>query len=357
MHDQYKLVRELALANTLKLFEYWGLDYRKINDIEVDFINPTRKDSSHGACRFNLQKGLGADFAGTSFTGMDFSKVGFGFTKDDFAHSAPESNFGFDIIGLCQRLHNCHSYREASQLIMKHLEDINNNVGIEKINREAIEAREHKNQLEALKRLRTAEKTWNRCKNYVGTLGEKYLHNRMIFLDEVEPNIRFHSMIKNNELNAYLPTLLFKVSKLPESPLEAIHRIYLSNEASKANVADPKKALGSIKGCAIWFGNPSDELCIVEGPENALSIRSIGYRFVCSTINSSNFGNLVLPDTIKKVILFPDSDEAGIKSAKRAAKNYSEQKKSIKIVFPPKHENKKKWDWNDELMLRGTNVR
>ncbi len=99
-----------------------------------------------------------------------------------------------------------------------------------------------------------------------------------------------------------------------------------------------------------------DTLCIVEGPENALSIRTIGYDFVVSTINAGNFSNIAIPPYVKKVILFPDGDEAGRHAAQKAIEAYKKVIDDVKIIFPPKHPTNPKWDWNDVLMSRGNNV-
>ena len=122
--SKYDQIREEALTNFDLLLTYWGIEYQKINDKEYDFINPLRDDKNHGACRFNVDKGTGADFAGTNFKDTDFLRIGQGFTASDFANITRRGNWGFDIIGLCQRLRGAKSYQDASRLLRDDLKQI-----------------------------------------------------------------------------------------------------------------------------------------------------------------------------------------------------------------------------------------
>lgn len=357
---KYEALKERALINFDHLLNLWQIEYTKINDIEYDFINPTRKDTNHGACRFNVAKGTGADFAGTGFTSADYQSIGPGFTKEDFAGitRGNSDNWGFDIIGLCQRLHGLNTYQDAAAMLKHQLTDLNSKIDLNKVDPGAKEAREHKKLEYNLKTLKSAERAWSLCVPYYKSLGNNYLKSRNIHLPG-EQNIKFHEKIYNTELKTNIPALLFKVSVLPETPLVAIHRIYVAKDGSrKAHVKSQKMALGSIKGAGIWFGIPGPELCIVEGPENALSIRVLGYPFVVCSINATNFSNLSIPVYVKKIILFPDPDEAGKNSAGKAIKAYAKDERLLKLVFPPDKAlpNGKKADWNDILCGRGTAV-
>lgn len=367
----FLLLREKALANALLLFEYWKLKYTKINEEEYDFINPTRDDKNFGACRFNIKKGLGADFTGSSFTSNDFKQIGMGFSREDFnsvANGKPIS-VGFDIIGLVQRLYSCDTYKQAAELLDKQLESLSKQTQLAQVDLHSAIKRQQEASDENQKRIKIARKTWDVCLPIHGTIGETYLNSRMIYLEQKEPQMRFHPKIWNTEVKKLLPCLLLKCSKDIEANLLAIHRIYLDQSGRKAEgLVNKKLALGNTKSLGIWFGSTNiplntslkanrETLCIVEGPENALTIRTLGYDFVVSTINASNFANIIIPDTVKEIILFPDGDEAGKRAAEKASYVYSKIISKIKVIFPPKNPDNPKWDWNDELQLRGKNVR
>jgi len=357
--SRYAQLKELALANIEALFDSWSLQYTKINDSEYDFINPTRGDTNHGACRFNTSKGRGADFTGSNYTKFEFSSFGPGFTREDFSGlgANKEISWGFDIISLCQRLNGCSTYSDAARILQSQLSNIKKNGGeFIKPARDAHLIREHKQQEQKLKILQIVEKTWKLAQPFEGTIGDSYLRSRNIFIKD-EPNVKFISKLYNKELGQTVPALIFRVSETHDGPITAIHRIYLSQKGEKLDVTTPKAALGSISGCAIWFGKPCAQLSIVEGPENALSIRNLGRLSVVSTINSNNFSTLNLSGY--DITLFPDPDEAGKINTLKAVDRYKKQSNSVKIIFPPKRKlsNGKLADWNDVLMGRGDKVK
>lgn len=353
--QKYQQVEELALANFELLLIYWGVPFQKINNREYDFINIARADTNFGACRFNTDKNKGADFAGIDFTNEDYALVGAGLGKEDFEYvpSNVNTNWGFNIIGLCQRLHKCYSYKDAAILLKKHLLEINSDTPLKRVTQEYIDARNHKLQEDTYKKLKKAQQIWAYCKPIEGTLGETYLKSRSIHLVEYEPHVRFHAKVYNNEVKGILPALLFKVSITPASPLVAIHRIYLASDgSSKAKLENQKIALGSIKGAAIWFGEHDKTLSIAEGPETALAIRSLGYPFVACAVSGANFSNLVVPDSVEEILLFGDLDKAGREAVNKAKIAYKKPKRVIKVHFPPKINKNGKTDWNDVLIDR-----
>lgn len=357
---KYAALRERALANFEALLDLWQITFTKISNDEYDFLNPTRKDNNYGACRFNVAKGIGSDFAGTNFTSADYKSLGPGFTKDDFAgynqHTGISTTWGFDIIGLCQRLRGSSTYKDAATELRDNLKSIKSNGKYNPASADAARQRDAQRTENKKKILASAQKTWNYCKDFEGTLADVYLRSRKLYFKGNAPEIKFHPKIYNTELKTFIPAVLFKISKSPESEFLGVHRIYIARDGSrKAHLTNPKMALGSIKGAAIWFGTPDKTLHIVEGPENALTIKYLGYSFVACTISAANFGNLSIPNYVNDVKLFPDPDKAGKEAALKAVDAYQRQGKTVTIVMPPKRtlDNGKLADWNDVLMGKG----
>lgn len=349
MAIDYKSLRVQALANFEPLLNLWNIDWKKISDYEYDFKNPTRNDQNFGACRFNILKNIGSDFALPTFTEADYAILGAGFNKNDFSHQTidyREQSTGFDIIGLVQRFNKLDTYREAAELLRKQLIILNNKGELGNTN-EAIKAREDTLARQRLFKIKKSSTVWGYCVPVKGTVGENYLTARCIEDTIDEPNMRFHHKVKNKELDKFLPAILFKVTTSPETELVALHRIYLTKDGhKKAELENPKMVLGSFKGAGIWFGKPGPKLYVAEGPENALSLRQVGCEFVVSTISASNFGNLVIPEYVEIVILARDNDTAGHDNAVKAARSYVvDQKKVAKILAPRKGE-----DWNSALI-------
>lgn len=323
-----------------------------ISPVEYDFLNPLRDDKNFGACRFNVEKGKGADFAGINFTDEQFKRIGNGFTKEDFMNNTDDnkSNWGFNVIGLWQRLQQKASYKAAAEHLDETLKELSKVKTLVGTDQAAIDLRLKKIQEANNRKLKMAMRIWDYCSVYEHTPGEKYLFSRNIYLNAHEPNMRYHAKIMCKEAQSHVPALLFKVERSPNDGIIAVHRIFLAADGShKADVPNPKMALGSIKNSGIWFGEPGPTLAIVEGVENALSIRTLGYSFVVCTINAVNFGSLTLPEYVQNVVLLPDPDNAGRLACEKANLAYKAQGKKVIAKFPKQIPGVKKTDWNDLL--------
>lgn len=312
LHDA---LRERALANFELLLEWWKIDYRKITNVEYDLLAVWRADKNFGSCRFNVDKGRGADFAGVSFTQESISKFGDGFTSDDFASftDSGQAKIGFDIIGLCQRVYRCNTYQDAIRYLNDDLRALTQDVNFINPTKEAIERRQKEQERKKKQREQWAKDIWNSASYHSlkGSLGEKYLNSRGLF--KLDKNIRFHPSIQYAPTKTNYPALLFPIQASPTGEIQGIHRIFLSSDGTKAKVENPKMALANVKGGAIWFGEPSEELWIAEGPENSLTCLEIGASFVACGIYSSNIPNIEVPRGVTKIIVVPDPDPAGIK--------------------------------------------
>src|SRR5687767_8345296 len=293
-NQELDLLKERALVHFELLLGLWNIQFQLIGDAEYDFLSPTRtNDKSFGACRFNVRKGIGADFAGISYSKAQFEQVGLGFSKEDFAGFSAygESNPNFDIIGLCQRIHNIDTYSQAAKRLREDCDKIDGGkVDISLIAEQAA-ARYEQARLKKEQMRQVAERIWKYCQDVKGSIGENYFKSRCIQLNSPEPNMKFHPRVYNSELKIHIPAVVFRVTRDPDSELEAVHRIFLAADGSrKARLEENKKAIGSIVGKGIWFGTPGEKLHVCEGPEEALSWRFGGYKpFVVSTVYATNF--------------------------------------------------------------------
>lgn len=335
--SKYELLKERALNYFEILLLHWGVEYTKIGANEYDFLSPTRKDTNFGACRFNISKGIGTDFAGTAYTKTDFESIGPGFTKEDFAGFTKygETKCGFDIIGLAQRIYNSDRYSEAAKRLEEDLDQLTDSKAdiISLTTQIAIRHEKIKLQQEKLKLI--SSRIWHASSSIKGTIAEQYLNSRKIYPDDDVSCAKYSRKIYNKELSCYIPAILFKVSDAPDSELKAIHRIWIAKDGSrKARLEENKKALGSIKGGGIWFGQPCEKLYVCEGPEEALSIKyGLKRQFVVSTVYATNYDALTIPDYVTHVMLIPDNDTAGKTAAAKAYKAYKDQGKNVKILL------------------------
>lgn len=310
----YDALKEKALANFELLLNHWKLQYTRIGAQEYDIIATWRADKNFGGCRFNIEKGRGADFAGSYLTDENISKFGIGFTADDFVGISEQGQgkIGFDIVGLCQRLYHLNSYKDGTKYLDDDLRKISLTQHIIQPAYDAADRRREDLEKKKKKILKYATDLWESSKyhKFEGSIGEKYLNNRYIHQVK-EQCIRFIPSLTHSPTKQQFPALIFKVQQTPTSPLTAIHRIYLTSEGKKANIDNPKMALASIQGSGIWFGIPGEVLFLTEGPENALTLRDFGAEFVVSSIYASNMPNIAIPKEVKKIIILSDEDNAG----------------------------------------------
>lgn len=318
-------LREKALANFETLLDYCKIEYRKVTEHEYDILATWREDKNFGSVRFNTEKNRGADFAGGSLLHEDYSRLGIGFDKEDFSGFTKEgqaAKIGFDVIGLFQRIFRCDTYKQTSEA----LGNIFTKIPDGKLYNPTIDSaarRQQDQKAKEQKYQKLANDLWESSKyhKWEGSIGELYLNKRGIFLRE--KNIRFHPSIQYGTQGTKYPALLFKVQKAPDGPLVAIHRIFLDQSGTKAKLDNPKMALAPVKGAGIWFGEPSSILNIAEGPENALTLREWGAKFTVSSIFSTNLHNLTIPKCVKEIIIYPDTDKAGMAALERAKHTYT----------------------------------
>ncbi len=344
-------VRELALANFDALLNHWNLDYKKLTEYEYDIIATWREDHSFGGCRFNLKKARGADFAGGGLTKKDISELNLPFGPEDYAGYTPEGQgkIGFDIVGLTQRVYKCPNYVDAVGRLNSDLDTIAQSKTLTTPHSSAAMRREIEYREQVKKSKRLALDMWESCKyhNFEGSVGEKYLLNRhkIIIRDD---SMRFHPglLCKVNNIWKKFPALIFKVQNNPLGPLEAIHRIFLSDDGYKADIDNPKMALAPVKGLGIWLGKQKTRLALTEGPENALTLRQIGYNFVCCSVFGTNLHNISIPPYVTNLDIFPDPDKAGERALELAMEVYTKLPIKVEAILL---KNTGNLDLNDQL--------
>jgi putative DNA primase/helicase len=114
----------------------------------------------------------------------------------------------------------------------------------------------------------------------------------------------------------------------------AAHLTYLL-AGQKAPVASPKKIIGAPKGGTIRLCLAGEEIGLAEGIETAIAARAIFNVPVWSFLSASLAPFIELPDTIKRVHIFADNDEAGHKAATKLAESLRLQNKKVGEAHSP----------------------
>jgi putative DNA primase/helicase len=129
-----------------------------------------------------------------------------------------------------------------------------------------------------------------------------------------------------------------------------LHVTYL-RAGQKLKDHEPRKILSPLtgrEGCAIrLLPLIGDALGVAEGTESALSAAAIHQMSVWAALNTSLLARFDPPSNIKRLVIFPDRDVAGLEAASKLMERV--QGKVALEVRPPSPVAK---DWNDVLMRR-----
>lgn len=194
-----------------------------------------------------------------------------------------------------------------------------------------------------------------------GTLAERYLHGRGIFLPGRERSLRFHPTCYYRDLATHetltLPALIAAVTDL-DGRLTGVQRTYLSPPGSgtidvgKAYVATPRRAMGSLLGNGIRFGfEPGLAIPVMtagEGLETMASLRMVLPSMPAIAATSANhLAALTLPPGCKRFYISADADAAGRHGIERLSRRAGEAG-VIALVLRPQL-----GDFNDDLRRLG----
>lgn len=143
--------------------------------------------------------------------------------------------------------------------------------------------------------------------------------------------LRFHPALWCSEAGTALPALVGAIMSLGGA-MQGVHRVWLAPGASsgrwcKAELKDPKKALGSVTGgcIPIWRGTAGTPLrdapegsavALCEGIEDALAVALLAPELrVLAVVSLANMASVALPASIAAVTICADNDAPGSRAA------------------------------------------
>lgn len=174
---------------------------------------------------------------------------------------------------------------------------------------------------------------------------EAYLKHRGLSGASPE-DVRLHPAL-NHKVREELeiePTL-FGVMRNIKAEIVSGQRIFLDNNSDGKSPLIPNKMImpheGTVAGCAVRLGWPSEKLCIAEGIETSLAVMELTEGTpTWATVTSSLMKTVVIPESVKEVFIFADNDKAGLEAAHELG---SRLKQDVKILIPKNN------DWLDDL--------
>jgi len=175
-----------------------------------------------------------------------------------------------------------------------------------------------------------------------GTPAETYLRSRGNVIP-VPPTIRFHPALKHADLPSPSPCLVAAACD-GDRRVTGIQRIYLTHDGRKAPVNRPKMALGTLRGSAVRLAPTTDRVWLTEGVEDGLAVVQMMGEPAWALLGTANFKSVVLPDSIRQVILAPDGDDAGQGVIQETAIRLAGQGREVRVAKLPAGK-----DWCDVL--------
>ena len=217
-------------------------------------------------------------------------------------------------------------------------------------------------------RTEAARRLWQRCRAIDGTHAEAYLSARGIQRCRFAA-LRFHPALFHRDDGGVrrLPALVAAVTADAEERSDpgehpgpgdrpahgavcGVLRTWLrSDQPAKANVARPRKALGSVHGLAVRFGEPAcGTLLVGEGIETALSIvTALPDTIAAAALSAGSLGAFAPPAGVTRLVIARDNDPEGERAAERLVRRCARTGIAALVVAPEGN------DFNDDLVALG----
>lgn len=236
-----------------------------------------------------------------------------------------------DVIDFVQAIEGIE-FREAVERLTGALGDSQTR---ERLVRQAKTARQeavHRGSLEDARKAKKARDILKASKLADSTYVATYLRSRYI-TRRIPPSIWFHPSLTHGPTGLRFPAM---VAALKDSnrQIVGIHRTYLLPDGSgKARVSSPKMALGRISGAAVRLATATEMIGLAEGIETALSAMQL-YGDPVWAACGSNMAGVIIPATVKRVVIYADNGEAGERAADKAAAEFYGQGRKVTIARP-----------------------
>ena len=183
------------------------------------------------------------------------------------------------------------------------------------------------------------------CIPLAGTLGEHYLSTRDLSNPEC-PDLLFCPKIIAYDLKLGFPALIAVVRGPDGVETGGIHRTYLLEDGN-GKAPPGKRMLGPINGGAVQLAPIGDDghLGVAEGIETALAVTAIFSASCWATLSREHMAAWQCPAAVKRVTIYADKGEPGIKAAHKLAERLRSEGKECSVKLPLSDD-----DFNTDLM-------
>lgn len=205
------------------------------------------------------------------------------------------------------------------------------------------------------KRKQIAQFLWKQS-GIVGAHGIEYLQNR--HLDVIKTPWMKGRLLDDKakekmrlDLEGDVYSLVFGATD-NDGELSAVQQVLIMN-GRKAPVNDPKRTNGLLRGACVKLIKPTDELVLAEGPETALSVIEITDKPTWIALGTSNYANIIPPNTVKTLGFAVDLELGGngIFGALKGVSSSTTE--NVMLLIPDNPITDDKIDFNDTLAKYG----
>ena len=173
---------------------------------------------------------------------------------------------------------------------------------------------------------------------------EAYLRSRGITI-AMPSTLRFHPGLKHVSGRVW-PALVALVTHGLDDTALAVHRTFLAHDgAGKAPIEPQRMMLGPCRGGVVRLAPCDGSVMIGEGIETCLAAMQATHRPAWAALSTSGLLTLVLPASVRDVVILADGDDVGEAAAQDAAHRWGREGRRVRIARPPRG-----LDFNDLLL-------
>lgn len=164
---------------------------------------------------------------------------------------------------------------------------------------------------------------------------------------KIPESIRFLPRHKHTPSGQTFPVMLARVDS-QNGGLQALHRTYLQPDGKGKAKAEPvKMTLGPVGGGAIPLAQAMAQVILCEGIETGLALLQVTGLPVWACVSAGGLKTVLLPDTIRSIIIAADHDTPGLKAAEDAARRLYYESRIVRVIRPKQPGN----DFADQIFI------
>ena len=176
-----------------------------------------------------------------------------------------------------------------------------------------------------------ARKIWCDALPIAGTPAETYLRRRNIDIG-LPDCLRFAQLRFAGEVR---PMLIAAVAG-PDNRVQAIHRIILKDDGTKADLdgGKVKFSLGPVMGGAIRLTPAANGMLLCVGVEDALTLLQQQGQAVWAVTGDVALPAVQLPVGVRSVVVAHDNDASGKSAGKKTANKLASEGRQVRLIQP-----------------------